>query len=169
MKRTVLRAATVLAAALAAVALAASGATASPSILQRFSVPSGDTCTYGYTQGQLEWRLAPPASAVRVTGVVVDRPFPTDPGAVCRDDSRYTIASYTAYAGERVVDETARRVDNGRVEIAFVLGADAYDRGIDRLVIQVCRVSLLDITPIPDYCGRPYTFTPSTVAPTAPL
>ncbi|WBB98038.1 hypothetical protein O7553_03525 [Solwaraspora sp. WMMA2059] len=100
MKRAVLRAATVLAAAIAAAALAASGATASPSILQRFSVPSGDNCTYGYTLGHLEWRSAPPTSAVRVTGMLADRPFPNNPGAVCRDDSRYTIASYTAYAGE---------------------------------------------------------------------
>jgi|GEM_PF-1438438 len=169
MKRAVLRVATVLAAAIAAAALAASGATASPSILQRFSVPSGDNCTYGYTQGHLEWRSAPPTSAVRVTGVLADRPFPNDPGAVCRDDSRYTIASYTAYAGERVIDETARRVNNGVVEIEFILGANAAVRGIDRVVIQVCRVSLLDVTPIPDYCGRPHTFTPSTVTPTAPL
>ncbi|MFV2109243.1 hypothetical protein [Micromonospora sp. LOL_015] len=56
-----------------------------------------------------------------------------------------------------------------RTEIEFVLGANAAVRGIDRVVIQVCRVSLLDITPIPDYCGRPHTFTPSTVTPTVPL
>ncbi|MDG4767698.1 hypothetical protein O7632_26920 [Solwaraspora sp. WMMD406] len=167
MKRALLRAATVLAAALAASALAASGATASPSILQRFSVPSADNCTYGYTQGHLEWRSPGPSSAVRLAGVIADRPMPNDPGTVCRDDRRYTIASYTAYAGNVPVDEAARRVDNGLVEFDFVLGANSSARGIDRVIIQVCRHALPgSVTPAPDYCSRQYTFTPWTTNPT---
>lgn len=164
MKRALLRAATVLAAVLIIGATVVSGATASP-MPQRFSVPSGDNCTYGYTEGLLEWRSAAPAGAVSVTGTVVDRPQPSDPIAVCRDDGRYTIATYIAYAGNRPIDQTARRVDNGTLRIQFVLGGTTYPVGIDRLTIQVCRVSLIAPSPTPDYCGRVYTFLPPQIGP----
>ncbi|WBB80909.1 hypothetical protein O7606_05860 [Micromonospora sp. WMMD882] len=160
------RAASVLGAALVAGVLAAGSASASPSLLQRFSVPSGDTCTYGYTEGTLEWRSATPTSAVRVTGVVADRPIPNDPGSVCREDGRYTIATYVAYAGDRRVDEEARRVDNGMARVDLVLDAGTLPVGIDKVVIQVCRTAPLSPDPAP-VCGRAHTFTPSVISPTA--
>lgn len=167
MKRVLLRAASVLAAVLVAASLSASSASASPTILQRFSVPSGDSCAYGYTNGHLEWRSTVPASAVRLAGVVGDRPIPNDPGSVCRDDNRYTVATYRAYAGERLVDETARRADNGTVAFDVVLGVNSVTVGVDRVLIQVCRYSLYstDPSPVPDYCGRQYTYTPSGIGP----
>lgn len=166
MKRALLRAATILATALTAAAIAASGATASP-VLQRFSVPSGDNCTYGYTEGQIEWSSLAPAYSVTLTGVIADRPIPTDPILVCRDDGRYTIAKYLAYAGDRLVDETARRVDNGMARFQFTLGGSTAVPAIDRVTIQVCRVSLITPSPSPDYCGRVYTFKSSVISPTA--
>lgn len=168
MKRALLRVATILAAALAVGAITASSATASP-IVQRFSVPSGDNCTYGYTEGNLEWSSLTPARAVSVTGVIADRPIPNDPGAACRDDGRYTIAKYTAYAGNRPIDETARRVDNGVARFQFVLDASLSNAGIDRVTIQVCRVSLIAPSPAPDYCGRLYTFIPAVISPSGPF
>ncbi|MCZ7419889.1 hypothetical protein O7605_10205 [Verrucosispora sp. WMMA2121] len=163
MTRALLRAATVLAAALLATTVMAGSAAASP-ISQRFSVPSGDNCTYGYTEGVLEWRSTAPTSAVRLTGVVVDRPSANEPIA-CRDDRRYTIASYVAYAGERPIDRAAQRVDNGVLRFDFVLGSNASAVGIDRVVIQVCRMSLDRPSTVPDYCGREYTFRPTSIGP----
>ncbi|MBQ1047996.1 hypothetical protein KBX50_05915 [Micromonospora sp. C51] len=163
MTRALLRAATVLAAALLATTVMAGSAAASP-ISQRFSVPSGDNCTYGYTEGVLEWRSTAPTSAVRLTGVVVDRPSANEPIA-CRDDRRYTIATYLAYAGERPIDRAAQRVDNGVLRFDFVLGSDASAVGIDRVVIQVCRMSLDRPSTVPDYCGREHTFRPTSIGP----
>lgn len=168
MKRALLRVATILAAALAIGAITASSAAASP-ILQRFSVPSGDNCTYGYTEGHLEWSSLTPARTVTLTGVIADRPIPNDPGAVCRDDGRYTIATYVAYAGNRPIDETARRVDNGVARFQFALDASTNRLGIDKVTIQVCRVSLVAPSPAPDYCGRMYTFIPSAITPSGPF
>ncbi|GIJ22527.1 hypothetical protein [Micromonospora lutea] len=163
MTRAFLRAATALAAALLATTVMAGSATASP-ISQRFSVPSGDTCTYGYTEGVLEWRSAAPTVAVRLTGVVVDRPIANEPIA-CRDDRRYTIATYVAYAGEIPIDRAAQRVDNAALRLDFVLGSNTSVAGIDRVVIQVCRASLDRPSAAPDYCGREYTFRPVSIGP----
>ncbi|GIJ33476.1 hypothetical protein ACIBQ2_14995 [Micromonospora sediminimaris] len=163
MIRALLRAATVLAAALLATTVMAGSAAAVP-ISQRFSVPSGDNCTYGYTEGVLEWRSTAPTKAVRLTGVVVDRPSANEP-IFCRDDRRYTIASYVAYAGERPIDRAAQRVDNGVLRFDFVLDSDAWAVGIDRVVIQVCRTSLDRPSTVPDYCGREYTFRPTSIGP----
>ncbi|MDG4797548.1 hypothetical protein [Micromonospora sp. WMMD1082] len=163
MTRAFLRAATVLAAALLATTVMVSSAAASAAS-QRFSVPSGDNCTYGYTEGVIEWRTLTPASAVRLTGVVVDRPSADEP-IICRDDRRYTIATYVAYVGERPIDEAAQRVDNGVVRFDFVLGASASVLGIDRVVIQVCRTSLDRPSIGPDYCGREHTFRPTSFGP----
>ncbi|MBQ1024148.1 hypothetical protein [Micromonospora sp. C95] len=163
MTRAFLRAVTVLAAALLATTVLASSAAASP-IYQRFSVPSGDNCTYGYTEGVLEWRSTAPTSAARLTGVVVDRPSANEP-ITCRDDRRYTTATYIAYAGERPVDQAAQRVDNGVVRFDFVLGSNASVLGIDRVTIQVCRTSLDGPSIRPDYCGREHTFRPTSIGP----
>ncbi|MGC5053957.1 hypothetical protein ACLQ2S_21190 [Micromonospora sp. DT48] len=165
MTRAFLRAATALAAALIATTVMAGSATASPSpIPQRFSVPSGDSCAYGYTEGVLEWRSFAPAAAVRLTGVVVDRPIANEPIA-CRDDRRYTIATYVAYAGETVIDRAAQRADNSAVRLDLLLGSNTSAAGIDRVVIQVCRASFDRPSVAPDYCGREYTFRPTLIGP----
>src|SRR5690606_7441155 len=136
-------------------AMTASSATASP-LLQRFSVPSGDNRTYGLTEGQLEWSSYP-ARPVLVTGTIVDRPIQNDRNA-CRDDGRYTIAKFTAYGANRVVDEAAQRVDNGTLRFRFALDASLSAVAIDLVSIQVCRVVLPTVPtpgPVPpDYCGR---------------
>lgn len=166
MKRALLRAATVLAAALAIGAMTASSATASP-LIQEFSVPSGDNCTYGLTEGQLQWSSYP-ARTVLVTGTVVDRPTQNDTVA-CRDDGRYTIAKFTAYGANRVIDEVAQRVNNGTRRVRFALDAGANTVGIDLVTIQVCRVVLPTAPtpgPIPpDYCGRTHFFRPTAITP----
>lgn len=166
MHRALVRAATVLAAALVATAVAAGSAAASVlPITQRFSVPSGDSCTYGYTEGTLEWPSPVPVSTVSVTGIIVDRPNPSEPISTCRDDGYYTLATYVAYARERPVAESARRVDNGVQRFQFVLATSATVLAIDRVVIQVCRVSLTGTSPTPDYCGRQHSFTPPAIGP----
>lgn len=163
MKRALLRVATIIAAALAIGAISASSATASPLPL-RFSVPSGDNCTYGLTEGQIQWSSYP-AQTVLLTGTIADRPYPNDPTAVCRDDGRYTIARYTAYAGNRVLDQAGQRVDNAVIRFRIALDAGIAEVGIDRITIQVCRASLTAPSPSPDYCGRLYTFTPAVITP----
>lgn len=119
-----------------------------------FAADSGDQCRYGSTRGSLDWRLAgtpPRAVAVDVRGTLTDRPVPTDPGPACPDDRRFSIATFTVYAGNVVVDREAQRADNNVVSFGFVLGSNSTVARIDRLVIQVCRHSS---TLPPSYCGR---------------
>ena len=134
---------------------------------QPFSADSGDTCLYGSTRGELAWDatlLPTTVSAVAVKAVVVDRPTVDDPGIACPDDRRYTVATFTASGGKTVVDNEAVRVDNGRVEVAFIL-ADPGTKAlpIDLVVVQVCRVSPLIVTDptgalLYDYCGKPQEY-----------
>jgi hypothetical protein len=127
---------------------------------QSFYADSGDACVAGYTRGVLGWELAGPPSyrvVVAVRGAVVDRPTPSDPRA-CPADPRYTVATFTAYVGRTEVDSDARRVDNGTLTFGFTLGVNSNVVTIDRLTVQVCRVSLL---PGPyDYCGAPVDYFP---------
>lgn len=125
---------------------------------QSFAADSGDNCRYGATRGTLGWVFGAPPSyrvTVAVRGTVVDRPTPDDT-RVCPGDRRYTIATFTAYAGRLEVDSDARRVDDGSLAFEFTLGLNSNLITIDRVVVQVCRISLL---PGPyDYCGTPQEY-----------
>jgi hypothetical protein len=116
-----------------------------------FYADSGDACRYGFTEGVFEARL----SAVHLKGTLTDRPVPAEP-FLCRDDGFFTIGTYSAYLGTRLVDQQVRRVDNGVLRFELALGPDANVSRIDRLVIQVCR-SPLNTLP-PSYCGRPVEY-----------
>ncbi|MFC6023037.1 hypothetical protein ACFP2T_43665 [Plantactinospora solaniradicis] len=188
MQRPLHRASTVLAAALLAAGTAAPGsASAAPgsasagehgstagstTAVQSFAADSGDNCRYGYTEGRLEWRpvTAPPSQGVvAVGGTLTDRPVPFDPGVPCRDDGRYSYATFSAFSRDVLVDEQAYRVDNDVTKFEFRLQADLVRGGIDRVVIQVCRTTLDNSpipTPGPTYCGQAQTYLP---APWQPL
>lgn len=127
---------------------------------QRFAADSGDECRYGYTEGELVWITAPPSSQVWITGIVADRPLPADPGGFCRDDLRYSSASFTAYAGEVQVARVEQRVNNGTQQLDLVLDAGTAPRPVDLVIVQVCRVSLLAPNPQPEYCGLPQKYVP---------
>lgn len=161
MKRypTLSRAATaVAAAATALVALAPPATAAGPIGTQKFYADSGDRCTYGHTEGILDWRVLNPSiyPAVLVEGAVTDQPSRNSPG-VCADDGMFTVASYIAYAGRTVVDSSQARADNGTTAVRDVLGNPSTPATFDRVVVQVCRFST---TPIGiSYCGSPQTYT----------
>jgi hypothetical protein len=126
-------------------------------VVQSFYADSGDACVAGYTRGVLGWESGPPSYrvVVAVRGAVVDRPTPTDPRA-CPADSRFTVATFTAYVGRTAVDSNYRRADNGTVTFGFTLGVNSNLVTIDRVTVQVCRLSLL---PGPyDYCGAPVDY-----------
>ncbi|MBE1488688.1 hypothetical protein [Plantactinospora soyae] len=177
MPRTIHRASTVLAAAL----LAAGTVTSSPAFaaadtgnpaaggtaaVQSFAADSGDNCKYGYTEGRLEFRpvTAPPSQGVVVVGgTLTDRPVPFDPGVPCRDDSRYSSATFSAYSRDVLVAEQAYRVDNDVTKFEFRLQAGLVPGAIDRVVVQVCRTTLGNNpipTPGPTYCGTAQTYLP---------
>ncbi|HEU5107728.1 MAG TPA: hypothetical protein VFT95_04050 [Micromonosporaceae bacterium] len=127
-------------------------------VVQAFHADSGDRCLAGVTDGSLGWALAAPPDyrvTVAVRGVVTDRPTPNDPRA-CPADPRYTMATFTAYAGRAEVDSEARRVDNGSLDFRFTLSVNSNLVTIDRVVVQVCRLSLLS-DPF-DYCGAPVEY-----------
>ncbi len=141
-----------------ATAVPAAAAPAAPAPVVQFYADSGDACVAGYTRGLLGWEVAEPPSyrvTVAVRGGVVDRPTPNDPRA-CPADPRYTVATFTAYVGRTEVDSQARRVDNGSLTFGFTLGVNSNVLTVDRVVVQVCRLSLL---PGPyDYCGAPVDY-----------
>jgi hypothetical protein len=179
MHRSIHRASTVLAAALFAagtVALSPASAGAvtdagSPTAggttaVQSFAADSGDNCRYGSTEGRLEWRpvTAPPSQGVvAVGGTLTDRPIPFDPGVPCRDDGRYSYATFSAFYRDVLVDEQAYRVDNDVTKFEFRLQAGLVRGGIDRVVVQVCR-TVLNTSPVPTpgptYCGPAQTYLP---------
>jgi len=113
----------------------------------RFHADSGDNCRYGSTDGVLTARLAD----VVATGTLTDRPTPTDPVA-CRDDGFFSVATFTAFAGNRLIDQQAVRANNSTVRVGLVLGSPTAVARIDRVVIQVCRHPLVTLPP--SYCGR---------------
>jgi hypothetical protein len=112
----------------------------------RFHADSGDACRYGFTDGVLSTRLA----LVAVKGTLTDRPVPTDP-TTCRDDGFFSVATFTAFVGDRVIDDQAVRANNSIVRFEFALGLDSSTARIDRIVIQVCRHPLVTLPP--SYCG----------------
>jgi hypothetical protein len=114
----------------------------------RFHADSGDTCRYGFTDGVLSARLAP----VAVKGTLTDRPTLADP-TNCRDDGFYSVATFTAFFGDRVVDQQAVRANNGTAGVELILGQNSTIARIDRVVVQVCRNPLVTLPP--SYCGRP--------------
>ncbi|GIH09147.1 hypothetical protein Rhe02_72140 [Rhizocola hellebori] len=157
----------VLAATIGMLALPAT-AHADVTISQAFAADSGDSCRYGLTKGTLTWRLVSPpthAVAVSVAGRLADRPLPADPGAICPDDRRFSIANFAVYAGTVVVDRQARRVDNGVVSFQFILGSSSTVARIDRLVVQVCRQAANGSTVPPAYCGRAVEYRPIVTTP----
>jgi hypothetical protein len=114
-----------------------------------FHADSGDTCRYGSTDGTLSTRL----NLVAVKGTLTDRPTPADP-TICRDDGFYSVATFTAYSGSRVIDQQAVRINNGTARIELLLGqSSTVLPRIDVVVIQVCRNPLVTLPP--SYCGRP--------------
>jgi len=130
-----------------------------------FSANSGDDCRYGVTDGTLTWRFGTsplPVTAVAVKGRLADRPLPADPGSVCRDDGLFSVATFTAFFGDRAVDRDARRADNGVTSFEFVLGANSTVSRIDRVVVQVCRHRPSSTVPV--YCGRPAEYRTPPVA-----
>ena len=97
-------------------------------------------------------------------GTLIDRPVPTDPVSVCADDRRFSSAVFTAYAGNLQVDTDQRRVDNGRLDFRFVLGGTTSTARVDKVVVQVCRESMISPTPS-RYCGPAQTYTPLSTTP----
>jgi hypothetical protein len=115
----------------------------------------------------LAWRVPrPPTLApVDILGVLVARPAVADVRA-CLDDSYYSAVTFAGYAGDRLLERQAYRVDNGRVEFKLTLGETSIlPAGIDRVVVQVCRYPLR-ATPMPVYyCGAERTYHPNTIGP----
>lgn len=164
---SVLRTAVVLlTAVLTAVVAAPTAAVAHhPTLLQNFRADSGDRCQYGYVEGVLAWRAVHPPElpAVDIAGVLIDRPVANEP-TICAADRRYTIVTFTGYVRDTVLDQQARRVDNGRLEFRLVLGLNStVARPIDRVVVEVCRTSFA--ADEPTYCGRPQTYWPNAIGP----
>jgi hypothetical protein len=114
----------------------------------RFHADSGDACRYGTADGVLSTRL----TLVAVKGTLTDRPTLAEP-TICRDDGYYSIATFTAYFGERVVDQQAVRINNGTALLELTLGQNSTIARIDRVVVQICRNPIATLPP--GYCGRP--------------
>lgn len=132
----------VLTAALLAVVMAPTAARADT----RFHADSGDACLYGVTSGVLIPRL----TAVHVQGLLTDRPVPFEP-SICRDDGFFSVATFSAFAGDRLIDQQAVRANNGAVKFEFTLGTNSTVARVETVVIQVCRTGInLPRT----YCGR---------------
>lgn len=150
------RLAAALAALLAVVAVpGAAHAADAAAVTQQFHADSGDSCRYGTTDGTLTWRYGTtlPLVVLRVdvAGKLTDRPLPSDPSTVCRDDNYYSSATFVAYSGTTAVDRQTRAANNSVVSFTFTLGATSISRGISHVVIQVCR-SPVNTLP-PSYCG----------------
>lgn len=138
--------------------------TALATTTKTFQAVSGDNCRYGQTEGTLSWWSTTVPGAVDVVGSLVDRPVPTDPILICADDGRFSVAAFTAYSGSLQVATDKRRVDNGRLDFRFVLGGTASTARVDKVVVQVCRESMISPTPS-RYCGPAQTYTPISTTP----
>jgi hypothetical protein len=136
-------------------ASASAGEATNTVVDQAFAADSGDACPHGRAKGLLGWHLRPLGGgpiAVDVTGILLDQPVSGDASTPeCADDGRFSVVTFTAYAGATVVDTGSGRVDNGTVRIAFQLAAEVRAIPIDQVVVQVCRVNL-DPAPF-EYCG----------------
>jgi hypothetical protein len=128
-------------------------------IPQPFAADSGDACRYGSTDGTLGWTYGTtsplPVASVVVKGRLSDKPLPADPGFNCRNDGYASTATFTAYAGNTVVDRQGKTADNATVTLDFTLGRST-NAAIDRIVVQVCRDPVLTLPP--SYCGKPVTY-----------
>jgi hypothetical protein len=129
-------------------------------ISQPFAADSGDSCRYGSTSGTLTWQngvVSPlPFPGVGVKGQVSDRPLPVESGLACRDDGFNSTATFTAYAGDVVVDQQSRSANNATVTFSFNLGVNSKASSIDHVVVQVCRSPIVTLPP--SYCGKPVTY-----------
>lgn len=135
---------------------ASAGAAAQDTVVeQRFAADSGDACPRGRTQGVLGWHLPPLGGGpvvADVTGILLDQPVSGDVSIPeCADDFRFSMVTFTAIAGAKVVDTESARVDNGTARFAFRLAAEVTAIPIDMVVVQVCRVNL-DPAPF-TFCG----------------
>jgi hypothetical protein len=149
----------------AVVGTATSAAAHHPTVSQPFSADSGDTCEYGSTQGTLAWTAVhlPEIPPVAVSGTVSDKPLPASPWPVCPDDDMFTIASFRAFAGNVLVDQETREVDNGTLAFSFRLApSSAPVPHIERVDVQVCRKPLIHATRTA-YCGKPEPHFPANV------
>ncbi|MEV8514587.1 hypothetical protein [Dactylosporangium sp. NPDC051484] len=154
-------------AAAAAVAALAFPAVAHAAVITRpFAADSGDSCRYGSTEGTLGWQYGPasplPAAGVAVSGKLADRPLPSDPAAVCRDDGYSSTVTFVAYAGGAEVGRQSRTADNATTSFAFILGGTSAATGISSVVVQVCRTPVVTLPP--SYCGKPVTYLAPPVA-----
>jgi hypothetical protein len=107
---------------------------------QPFAADSGDTCKYGVTKGTIFWTLGPfvrPAP-VAVKGTLIDRPLSDGP-SICPDDRRFSVVTFTAFAGTVKVDEELVRADNQAVDYGFRLINETSTAPISHLVVVVCR------------------------------
>lgn len=107
-------------------------------VKQRFLAESRDSC--GVTKGVFAWH---PTSTIDVTGVLHDDP--------CKDDGRFSTATFTAYASGRAVDEEIVRADDGPTDFVFQLDNSIGLTPIERVTVQVCRPPV-EIG-IPEFCG----------------
>lgn len=146
--------------------LASPGVANAATIVQPFAADTGGTCRYGATSGTLGWLYGTtsplPVTGVEVKGQLTDRPLPNDPSAACLDDGYYSVATFTAYAGNIVVARKTSTANNSRVAFDFTLGGNAPTTGINLVVVQVCR-SPINTLP-PTYCGPAVQYTAPPIA-----
>ncbi len=152
--RTALSATAVAAAALATFAVPATAYAEPPSTQTKFAADTDDDCLMGATKGVLTWK--PSLTGLHITVDVLGTV--TDGSPVCdfpQDDGRYAVASFTAYAGDRLVEEATAQADNGAEPVSLSITAPV----IDRVVVQVCRYPLgTDPATAPGTCGQPLTY-----------
>jgi hypothetical protein len=169
MRRTVplLTALAALAAALLATALPAR---ADALLTVKFHADSGDACAtpvgssgvpYGQTDGSIAWQgRGGPGGYTwgQLTGSLTDRPVPW--AAIdCRDDGRYSTATFIGWSGPSEVAVQQVKADNTTVSFAFALGGPTTTgavQSIDRITIQVCR-SFYPPGPY-IYCGKQVSY-----------
>jgi hypothetical protein len=121
-------------------ATAYAGTSPNSVVEQPFAADSGDACKYGATRGTIFWTLGPfvTPAPVGVKGTLIDRPL-SDMPSVCGNDGRFSVVTFTAYAGTVKVDEQLVRADNQLVDYQFRLVNETSTAPISHLVVVVCR------------------------------
>jgi hypothetical protein len=142
----------------------------------KFHADSGDACPtpvavgpipYGETDGSIAWQgQGGPASYTwaQLTGTLADRPLSSAAAAVaaadCRDDGRYSVATFIGWSGPTETAVRQVKADNGTVSFAFSLGGPTSTgsgvESIDRVTIQVCRWFSAPGPYV--YCGEQVTY-----------
>src|SRR5262245_52322441 len=116
--------------------LATTPAHAQASYIQPYAAVSGDNCRYGSTQGSLIWSYSSTVPirpvTVGVRGTVSDRPLPNEP-SLCRDDSFYSLAIFTAYSFNSEAIRREVRANNQTVSASFTLAEATV--GLGRVVV----------------------------------